>query len=665
MKGRVSLASSLVLAAVLFGGPAVSAARAQEAPAPTPAQLAELQKWTGLTKSDYPEARSYAARRIGALKLPDGFSTLYALLKDSDSEPVRIAAAQGLVQSGDDRAQTVLLERFRSERDMRVRCAIASLLGQFKNSRSTEALLPRVKASPGADGTGLIIAAANALANIGGDDAADALRYALRKAESDRNLWMQLARAAGRAKAQNAADELAKGLRSDNAAARRTAVEALGQVGSKDPVPDLVKALNDTDMPVRLAALRALSTLDPEGAGRHFTRLMANPDEAPELRIPAAAALAAAKNEEAFATLMGMLNAQSTTPTQLAAEALGQLKDERAIPVLSAVLQDHTDQFTREKLADALARFGPAAAGPLVELAKHSEPHVRYCAARALRSVRSDQTVWALMGMLTDEASWVRLSAAQALAGLSDEDVVEALKKALNDASDEVRVAAAEALAAIRKPEMLDTVLTLTGSRDPGAAVAAVRALAFHQDERAARALRTAATSDRLEIRSAALVVLRDHPDPESIPALVKALDDRCMTARRDAALALARLDWSGDGRGDRARVLAALGEYDLAAKCGSEGMEAIAALLKTDCINTRRTVVRLFASSKKRDVVDPLLDTLKNDTEPALRSDAAKALGNHPSRAVAKALQEVAQTDPDPAVARAAEQTLQRMTSR
>ncbi|MBM3235960.1 tetratricopeptide repeat protein [Candidatus Poribacteria bacterium] len=109
-----------------------------------------------------------------------------------------------------------------------------------------------------------------------------------------------------------------------------------------------------------------------------------------------------------------------------AAEALGNMKDETAVPALIEALSDEVDS-------------------------------VREFAAKALGEIGDNQSMEPLIDALEDKSNFVRMEAVKALEGIADERAVSPLVKLLKDS--ELRPGAANALAEIGKPELVDKAL--------------------------------------------------------------------------------------------------------------------------------------------------------------------------------------------------------------
>jgi HEAT repeat protein len=127
-----------------------------------------------------------------------------------------------------------------------------------------------------------------------------------------------------------------------------------------------------------------------------------------------------------------------------AAEALGNMRDERAVDALIGALKDVRSRV-RLKALEALIKIGEPAVEPLIKTLEKDEP-TRVYAAEALGNMRDERAVDALIGALKDVRSRVRSKAAWALGEIGDMRAIIPLTTMLSDNIDEVRINAIDAL---------------------------------------------------------------------------------------------------------------------------------------------------------------------------------------------------------------------------
>ena len=95
-----------------------------------------------------------------------------------------------------------------------------------------------------------------------------------------------------------------------------------------------------------------------------------------------------------------------------AADALGQIKDVRAVKPLIAALKDENSSGRMQALAaGALVSIGTPAVKPLIAALKDEDPLVRMQAADALGQIKDVRAVEPLIGTLEDENPIVQMQA--------------------------------------------------------------------------------------------------------------------------------------------------------------------------------------------------------------------------------------------------------------
>jgi hypothetical protein len=128
-----------------------------------------------------------------------------------------------------------------------------------------------------------------------------------------------------------------------------------------------------------------------------------------------------------------------------AADALGEIGDAEAIPVLIQAMGDVAG--VREAAVTALGKCGDAqVVEPLIQTLDDEHPWIRVAAVNALGVIGDMQAVEPLIQMLDDEPLRVRVAAISALGVIGDAQAVKPLVKALRDPEPDVCGAAATAL---------------------------------------------------------------------------------------------------------------------------------------------------------------------------------------------------------------------------
>ena len=278
----------------------------------------------------------------------------------------------------------------------------------------------------------------------------------------------------------------------------------------------LDEVLNDLfeseDTAVRMEALLELAKMDDEIVWQALIYL-ALQDEDDRIRDAAIEALQIEWNVDLWIQIL--LEYWEAPIRVIAAEALGELGDLKAVQPLAQALTEDEDASVRKASADALAKLGDLEAVPFLAKALLSDPDpgVRLAAVNALRSLGGSQAIGDLVrALFSDLDANVRLDIVRALVELAGQEAVPAFAQALlDDADPSVRIAALSALYELAGEKGLTTYLE-----------------ALLSDEEAAV---------RMEIIS----VLRDLRSIESVEALIDILrSDPDPDVRKEAAVTLA-----------------------------------------------------------------------------------------------------------------------------
>jgi HEAT repeat protein len=214
-------------------------------------------------------------------------------------------------------------------------------------------------------------------------------------------------------------EALIAALTDEDASVRADAARALGGLGDRQAVPALVAALQRSEAAdgesladVQAAAARALSSIGDPQAVKPLVRYAASEWTDEEL-VP----LIAAIGEPAVKPLITILGGRSLGQRQVAAQALGEIGDPRAVPALLA-----------------FGRKDETATAALVDIGKPAVP--------------------ALVKALDDPATPIRATAAEALGGIGDRRATDELSDALADPEDDVWRAASDALALMYRKDV-------------------------------------------------------------------------------------------------------------------------------------------------------------------------------------------------------------------
>ncbi|NEQ67431.1 MAG: HEAT repeat domain-containing protein [Symploca sp. SIO2D2] len=241
---------------------------------------------------------------------------------------------------------------------------------------------------------------------------------------------------------------------------RKSAAEALGNLGSPKAIPGLLNALQDEDSSfVRRSAAEALGKL-----GSHET--------IPGLRKAIQASEMKDSNED-------------SDVRRVVAERLGELDSPVAIPRLLQALEDE-DFLIVVSAGIALGGLINRFPAELLKALEDKNSNMRKNAALALRHMDSQQTISGLIKALKDENSGVRCTVAETLGELGSPEVIPELLQTLKDKDSNVRRNAAVALGKLSSPEAIPRLLSALQDQDSSVHRSVVEALGQIKQDKAA-----------------------------------------------------------------------------------------------------------------------------------------------------------------------------------
>lgn len=164
-----------------------------------------------------------------------------------------------------------------------------------------------------------------------------------------------------------------------------------------------------------------------------------------------------------------------------ATEALGDLRDHRAIGPLMALLTGDEYTSIRWKAAEALAKIGTPAVEPLITALSHQNDDVRWKAAIALGEIGDGRAIHPLIELLKDNDRFIKGRAAYALGKIGSPAVIP-LIIALDTGDGSLRWGAAIALGKIRDERAIRPLIRALGDRYENVRSEAVAALGVFGD---------------------------------------------------------------------------------------------------------------------------------------------------------------------------------------
>ncbi|GAB4519975.1 MAG: hypothetical protein OHK0046_29630 [Anaerolineae bacterium] len=304
-------------------------------------------------------------------KLGDS-SVLDILIDDLNAVDEPRHALELLRQQRDPRTVEPLIRFMRTSPHEPLRAEAARILGEIGDRRAVESLMMALRSTD----TTLVEVAALALGDIGDNRSVQALLRAL-----DQGV-MNAAVALGKLKDRWAVKPLMDVMHNDTLhhAMRILAARALGEIGDPAPIPVLLEWLHHPDTEYQRCAVDALVNM----------------------------------GTPALEPLLQALRYRQALARQNAAQALGKLHLPGAIPALIEALSDPV-MLVRVGAVVALIELGAPAVEPLIEALDHQEIHVRVGAVEALGAIKDARAVEPLQALVDDTNTRLRKSVRFAL----------------------------------------------------------------------------------------------------------------------------------------------------------------------------------------------------------------------------------------------------------
>ena len=188
--------------------------------------------------------------------------------------------------------------------------------------------------------------------------------------------------------------------------------EKLGRMMSRQPLPDLVRLMQDPVPEVRIRAAKALGAIGGLEAVESLLGALRDTNRWSALRI---ADILSGLGQAAVQPLLQEFRRLPPRARVPAIDILGRLRSPDAVPLLVRLLSD-ADENARARAAHSLGVIGdPRAAPDLIRALADPAWPVRAMAAKALGLLPGTEGIGALELALSDREWWVRTNVAEAL----------------------------------------------------------------------------------------------------------------------------------------------------------------------------------------------------------------------------------------------------------
>ncbi len=294
------------------------------------------------------------------------------------------------------------------------------------------------------------------------------------------------------------------------------AIVILGRIGDKQAVPSLIACLDHVSNLLRAHVTEALALIGDSRAVPQMLRALTDPIVA--VRVNAAAGLVRMADPRTLVSLMNALQDEDADVRRYAAVAVGELGDSKIVPDLMAIVEGWEqlvglDPDFLQAIVEALGKLKDARAVPvLIPLLRVAHEGVLLKTVLALKQLRDPSASAALIAVLNSSKPALRRRIVETLGHAGDLSVIPAIGKVLReDTSPEVRATAARALGELKAKE----------------------ACPFLQD----------ALRDDFAVRCQAVIALGAIRDKSTLPALMAMLKDSAPEIRYHAINAAAKLN--------------------------------------------------------------------------------------------------------------------------
>ena len=214
---------------------------------------------------------------------------------------------------------------------------------------------------------------------------------------------------------------------------------------------------------------------------------------------------------------------------------------------------------------------------------------------------------------------WFSRVTPEDIMAMKDRRDVKGLVRLLDSKKAPVPEQAAKALAEIG-PEAVPALLIAMHTSSPSRRLGAVEALGRIGDERGIEQLSRILHQDPIsEIRWAAAIALGSTLSKETIPALVKALEDHDRYVRMGAADALVRIGWEPELDADRIRLLIAHQDWEALNTLGPAAAPSLRIAARANDPASREKIVTLLAQAGDTSAAGIVRDCIR-DPDPRIR---------------------------------------------
>ena len=337
-----------------------------------------------------------------------------------------------------------------------------------------------------------------------------------------------------------AEDGLVQCLEHPNSYVRSVAADVLGHLSSYCAVPLLIKNLQEhPDCWVRAKTATSLGKIGDGAEKTLDALLMALADPQCGVREFAAEALGLLKNDRAIEPLIVLLGDKHDSVRSSAAIALSQLGSDRAIESLIQLLKNSNPQVLAT-VAIALGKIGSdLAVEPLIQALAYQHPWSWEMISKALCAISNDRAVEAFESLLRDKSIYARQAAIDGLVGLRSKKSIQSLFDAFDSGDRDLCDRIALVLTGELGKQNIDLSIAILQNGFARARGRAAEILGQIGDQKAIEPLISALQDENAWVRKKAIHSLAKIAGEQEIERFVEALTDRDRDVRQNACTAL------------------------------------------------------------------------------------------------------------------------------
>jgi len=422
-------------------------------------------------------------------------------------------------------------------------------------------------------------------------------------------------------------------LKDEMSIVRAEACLVLGRLGDLEAADDIIALLGDENPEVQEAAITALSGLDPQVVCRKLVPYLRNSD--PQFMFLAAETLGLLRVEEAVGPLSALLDDPREIIREVAVKSLGRIGGMNAVLPLLMSLKDESQRVRQQAIA-ALGKIkDPLVLGKLMDLLDDPDRAVQYYAIRALKEQGSAASVPRLIKVLDGDSKNLLVAAVETLGSLGDPSACDALLKVAGTADRDLLRTAAQALGELGCQEATPTLLRLVGHDHWSVRSAAAGSLGRVGGADASEAVSgLLKIEEDVVVRRSAVTALGELGDRRAAVMLVPMLVDESLGRYAHESLLMLGKDAAADvvkGLEDAPVTLLLKGVRVLGHMADAVGASYLKGLLIHPEPAVRREAALALGRVGGLGVVDELRRVMDTDEEEIVRMAAEGAVINMP----------------------------------